>query len=160
MSREPAVVRINGVTDGRDTQTILVGVDGSEESKAGLRWALDEAKRRDACVRAVYVWQVPYLVGNVFAPPAVPDLGALRRDAEQMLGAVVSEATAGRTDVDQAVVEGFAAQTLIEESRGADLLVVGSRGLGGFSELLLGSVGHKCAQHAHCPVVIVRGPAR
>jgi nucleotide-binding universal stress UspA family protein len=63
-------------------------------------------------------------------------------------------------DVRRSIVEGLAARTLIEMSQGADLLVVGSRGLGGFSSMALGSVGQACVHHAHCPVLIIRPKTR
>jgi nucleotide-binding universal stress UspA family protein len=100
-------------------------------------------------------------VGNGFAPVAMPDPTELRETARQRLDAIVYETTGGATDVpiEQIVVEGKAAEILVDESKGANLLVVGSRGHGGFAELLLGSVSHQCAQHARCPLLIVRDRA-
>ena len=79
-------------------------------------------------------------------------------EAKEALGWALAEADLGETNVEKAVVEGPAAQTLIGAAKGAELLVVGSRGRGGFAGLLLGSVSQQCAHHASCPVVIVRAP--
>jgi len=137
---------------------IVVGVDGSTPSKQALRWALDEARLRGASLRVVSAWTVPIFVANGLAPVAIPDPGAARDAARQRLDSVVSEIVGNTRDVpiEQVVVEGTAAEKLIGESKGANLLVVGSRGHGGFAGLLLGSVSHQCATHASCPVVIVR----
>ena len=149
---------------------IVVGVDGSEESAAALRWAVDEGRLRDAAVEAVYIyepipaWQVygyadPVAGGSV--PPLVEGIEQAREEAEEAAQQLVSRMLAALpgtgVTVDPVVVgEGRPAQVLIERSRDADMLVVGTRGLGGFSELLLGSVSHQCANHARCPVVILR----
>lgn len=140
---------------------VVVGVDGSTSSKEALRWALKEARLRGASLRAVYAWKMPIYVANGFAPVVVPDPAELRRTARERLDAIVYEVTGGATDVpiEQKAVEGTAAEVLVDESDGADLLVVGSRGHGGFAGLLLGSVSQQCATHAPCPVVIVHGAA-
>jgi len=85
---------------------------------------------------------------------------AEREDASELLERVIAEvATEGDRDVEisRSVVEGSAASALVAAAESADLLVIGSRGLGGFRGLLLGSVSQQCAHHASCPVVIVRG---
>jgi nucleotide-binding universal stress UspA family protein len=88
------------------------------------------------------------------------ELGDLRGAAETALAATLQEVVpdAAEVEIERRVVEGAPAAVLVDESREADLLVVGSRGLGGFSGLLLGSVSQQCAHHAACPVVIVRAP--
>lgn len=143
---------------------IVVGVDGSEGAKAALRWAIEEARLRHATVDAVYAWPFPYgAAGFGWAPTFDQDfLDEMRRAAESALSACVSDVTGGREDVEvtQRAIEGAPAEVLLERAEGADLLVVGSRGHGGFKELVLGSVGHQCALHAPCPVVIVRPPGR
>jgi nucleotide-binding universal stress UspA family protein len=113
---------------------IVVGVDHSEGAKAALRFALGEAKLRQASLRVVHAWQLGYVSAS-FDPGSYPVLGGELGD-----------------------LRGAAETVLVDESREADLLVVGSRGLGGFSGLLLGSVSQQCAHHAACPVVIVRAP--
>lgn len=139
---------------------IVVGVDGSPESKAALRWAIDEANLRSGGVLALYAWAYPTLGGS-FVPaeePALYEGRLLQTAAEELLDGVVSEIErGGRVQVRRLVVEGDAAEALVDASEDADLLVVGSRGLGGVSGLLLGSVSGRCAREAACPVVIVRG---
>jgi nucleotide-binding universal stress UspA family protein len=144
--------------------TIVVGVDHSAGARAALRFALDEARLRHATLRVVHAWKFGYLDAPGIEAAAGPMVGAgledLRRGAEDTLDATLREAIpdTGEVELERRVVEGAAAAALVEESRGADLLVVGSRGLGGFRGLLLGSVGQQCAHHAACPVVIVPHP--
>ncbi len=139
--------------------TIVVGVDGSEGSWDALRWALDEARLRQATLRAVHAWTFPSLSGVPgFAPAIDADLlHELREAGEGILEHALSEAGAEAAGflVERVVVEGSAARVLVEAAVDADLLVVGTRGHGGFRGLLLGSVSQQCAHHARCPVVIV-----
>lgn len=139
---------------------IVVGVDGSDRSKDALRWALDEARLRGASLRVVYAWKMPIYVPSGFAPVAIPDPDELRETAQHRLDGLVGEVVGNATDVkiERTAIEGPAAQVLVQEAEGANLLVVGSRGHGGFAGLLLGSVSQQCACHATCPVVIVRTP--
>jgi nucleotide-binding universal stress UspA family protein len=145
---------------------IVVGVDDSDSSKAALRWAIDEARLRSVPVIAVHAWEAPIVppmmdVGPVPAGPMVdlPEvLQEVKKAAEELVERVVAE-VAGDTsgvEVRQLAVEGRPASALVETAQGADLLVVGSRGLGGLKELVLGSVSHHVASHAPCPVVIHR----
>ena len=139
-------------------RVIVVGVDGSPSAQAALRFALDEARLRDADVRAVAVWHVPVAAyGDGFVPPDPGLMAHLEAEARRTLeGALagVSE-KASVASVESVVREGSPARVLLEEAVDADLLVVGSRGLGGFRGLLLGSVSQQCSHHAPCPVVIV-----
>jgi nucleotide-binding universal stress UspA family protein len=144
--------------------TIVVGVDGSQGANEALRWAMGEARLRRANVRAVHAWTVPLVLSIPSADTfGVPEpagsmdevRAALRKEADNILTASLEGVRGGEINVDGEVVEGRAARTLIEAAADADLLVVGSRGLGGFTGLLLGSVSQQCAHHAHCPVVIV-----
>jgi nucleotide-binding universal stress UspA family protein len=143
---------------------IVVGVDHSAGAKAALRFAVGEAELRQARLRVVHAWQFGY-VGASFLPGSYPGLGdeldGLRGAAEAALDATLQEVGSGTggVEIERRVVEGAAAAVLVDESRGAELLVVGSRGLGGFSGLLLGSVSQQCAHHATCPIVIVHAPA-
>ncbi|MGH3022610.1 MAG: universal stress protein [Gaiellaceae bacterium] len=143
---------------------IVVGVDHSEGAKAALRFAFGEAKLRQASLRVVHAWQLGYVAAS-FIPGSYPELGdeldALRDAAEVALEATLQEIVpaTGAVEIERRVVEGAPAAVLVDESRDAELLVVGSRGLGGFGGLLLGSVSQQCAHHAACPVVIVRAPA-
>ena len=144
---------------------IVVGVDSSEGAKAALRFALEEAKLRQATLRVVHTWQFGYIgVSGIegFSPVTGADLGDLRRTAEVALDAVMHEVApdADGIVIEQRVSEGAPATVLVDESRQADLLVVGSRGHGGFAGLLLGSVSQQCAHHAACPVVIVHAKAK
>jgi nucleotide-binding universal stress UspA family protein len=137
---------------------IVVGIDSSKAAKAALRFALEEARLRQASLRAVHA------IDSFSSYPSLAvDVGAVRRAAEELLEDVTGEVDGERGDVEieHRVLEGAPGGVLVEESRGAALLVVGSRGHGGFTGLLLGSVSQQCAHHAECPVVIVRdSPAR
>lgn len=140
---------------------IVVGVDGSAESIDALRWALEEACLRHSRLRAVHAWSYPIaFAGPGFSAPLDAELiDDLRRNADQVLERALEEAgTAGaEVEIERAAPEGPAAQMLVEAAGNAELLVVGSRGHGGFAGLLLGSVSQQCAHHAPCPIVIVRG---
>jgi nucleotide-binding universal stress UspA family protein len=143
---------------------IVVGVDHSEDAKAALAFAHEEARLRDATLRAVHAWQFGYIDYTGFggaAPALGSDIAELREAAAAGLATTVREAlpSPGDVKIEQRVVEGTAGAVLVDESLNADLLVVGSRGHGGFARLLLGSVSQQCAQHAACPVVIVRTKA-
>ena len=145
---------------------IVVGVDHSAGAKAALRFALEEARLRQATLRVVHAWQFGYIGATTGLEGALPAVGGeledFRRGAEAALDETLKDVGADNDGVaiERRVDQGTAAAVLVEESRGADFLVVGSRGHGGFAQLLLGSVSEQCAQHAFCPVVIVRGTAK
>lgn len=152
-------------TNMDSTGLIVVGVDSSEGAKAALRFALEEAKLRQATLRVVHTWQFGYIgVSGIegFSPVVGADLGDLRRTAEVAVDAVMHEIAPDSDGIviERRVSEGAPATVLVDESRRADLLVVGSRGHGGFTGLLLGSVSQQCAHHAACPVVIVHAKAK
>jgi nucleotide-binding universal stress UspA family protein len=139
---------------------IVVGVDRSEGAKAALRFALEEATLRQATLRIVHAWQYAYIGATGFEgsyPALGSDIRELRDVAEKDLDATLRESIpeTGTVKVERRVVEDRPAAALVEESRGADMVVVGSRGHGGFTGLLLGSVSQQVAHHASCPVVIV-----
>jgi nucleotide-binding universal stress UspA family protein len=140
---------------------IVVGIDGSDESKAALGWAVEEARIRHATVTVVHAWTLPTYIGLGVAPGAMIDPALLRGAAEERAAKAVHDVVGDAKDVhiESKAVEATAARALIEEADGADLLVVGSRGHGGFAGLLLGSVSQQCAAHGPCPVVIVRTEA-
>jgi nucleotide-binding universal stress UspA family protein len=140
---------------------IVVGVDGSGSSREAIRWARDEARLRNTDVRAVYAWLLPMVNGYQYIPPELIDPDELERRAQELVDAAVAEAAGESTGVhvESRAVEGSAAEVLVRESRDADMLVLGSRGHGGFAGLLLGSVGQQCVHHAVCPVVVVRPQA-
>jgi nucleotide-binding universal stress UspA family protein len=138
---------------------IVVGVDGSSSSKAALAWAVEQARLTGASVEAVIAWHYPVMVGEIpFAPIGVIDSLDYADFATNVLSDVIGATVDpdGPVKVSSVVREGNAARVLLEAARGADLLVVGSRGHGGFSEALLGSVSQACVHHAGCPVVIIR----
>ncbi len=137
---------------------IVVGVDGSAGSRAALRWAHEEARLRGATLEVVAVWQFPVMT-SLPAFGAMPPPDDMGDEAEATLLATLSEEGIAATDdvpVTTVVAEGAPSAALIDLADGADLLVVGSRGHGGFSGLVLGSVSHQCASHSPCPVVVVR----
>jgi nucleotide-binding universal stress UspA family protein len=140
---------------------IVVGVDGSPGSRAALRWALVEAMARGASLEAVLVWTDPWVVDG---PPTLAGLGAeAREELQERLARAVREAVAEvgaeRVYVAERVMAGHAAEVLAQESADALLLVVGSRGLGGFRGLFVGSVSTRCSQLARVPLLIVPDPA-
>lgn len=136
---------------------IVVGVDGSPGSDAALGWAIEEAKVRGAQVRAVYAWGYPAIAGPegsvVYLDPLTLAIEA-RTHLDGILDVVLREVES-RDRIERAAVEGGAANALIDQSKDADLLVVGARGHGGFLGLLIGSVSNQVVHHAPCPVVVV-----
>ena len=144
-----------------DLKLIIAGVDGSDSSRAALHWAYDEATHHGAALTVVTTWQPPSTL------PMAPPYGQLtdegyshqpKTDALSLLDSFVAELEPRdpAVDVRTSIEEGSPAKVLIERSKGADLLVVGSRGRGGFAGMLLGSVSQHLVAHAHCPVVVLR----
>ncbi|MEU6576787.1 universal stress protein [Streptomyces sp. NPDC046805] len=135
---------------------VVVGVDGSPSSHAALRWAVRYAGLIGGGVDAVGVWEVPGQEGWS-APPVDTDFDEgearrrLTRELEDVLGAEPA------VPVRALLVRGHPVDVLLRAGEGAEALVVGSHGRGGFGRALLGSVSQHVAQHASCPVVIVRG---
>ncbi len=133
---------------------IVVGVDGSESSKAALAWAVRQAALTGAVVDAVTAWQIPAYYGFALTDEG-PDFARLAASAlDEAIGEAANLEPA--VVIRPVVVQENAARALLAAAKGADLLVVGSRGHGGFTEALLGSVGQHCVHHAECPVVVVR----
>ncbi len=140
---------------------IVVGVDGSAPSLQALRWAIRQTELTGATLDAVIAWQYPVVVGGLGWVPATGMDGV---DYSELAAKALSEAVAevsppASVHIRQLVVDGNAAQVLLDAARGADLLVVGNRGHGGFTDALIGSVSSRCVRHAHCPVVVVHTPA-
>lgn len=136
---------------------IVVGVDGSAASNAALRWALDEARLRGVQLEAVHAFASHEVSTTSQALHLIEtDFAAYRTAGAEIVDRAMSEAGAESVEVERSVVEGPPAEALLDAAKEADLLVVGSRGRGGFAGLLLGSVSEQCAHHAPCPVVIVR----
>ena len=134
---------------------VVVGVDGSEQSKHALRWAARLADTFGARVDVISAWRYPVGYGWSTVPP---DWNPAQ-DMEKQLSETVDEILGAQRSQDTrlTVYEGNAAQILIKEGAGALMIVVGSRGHGGFSGLLLGSVSAAVAEHASCPVLVVHG---
>jgi nucleotide-binding universal stress UspA family protein len=135
---------------------VAVGVDGSEGSMRALRWAAEEARVRQATLRAVTGWTYMDQPGGGFDPQFGED------DARRVLDQAIDQLgdlTEGVV-IDRVTVCDLPARALLDQARDADLVVVGSRGLGGFRGLLLGSVSSQVVHHAPCPVVIVPGEER
>jgi nucleotide-binding universal stress UspA family protein len=150
-------------TESKRPPAVVVGVDGSAGSNEALLWAIAEARLRNAPLRAVHAWTyvqptMPSLVGYPYIAESVDfTVDDRRQAAEQMLVRATSELSSVHDiEIERVIGEGSAAQVLIDAVGEDDLLVVGSRGHGGFTSLLLGSVSEQCAHHAPCPVVIVR----
>jgi nucleotide-binding universal stress UspA family protein len=142
---------------------IVVGVDGSRSSLAALAFAAEEARLRDAELEVVHAWHEP----DTFYPYSTPTADSLRASAHEL-----AHENAQRTldialkevgklpdvTIRTRVIAEPPARALVDASRDADLLVVGTRGRGGFAGLLLGSVSQQCAQHAACPVTVIPTP--
>ncbi len=133
---------------------IVVGVDGSVGSDKALEWSIAEANRSPATLELVTAWMFPMALGYVFAKTPDKERQEVQRIADRAACHVTE--VAPEIVVRSILSEAEAGPALVKLSAGADLLVVGARGLGALRELLLGSVGAYCARHAPCPVVIVR----
>lgn len=136
-------------------QRIVVGVDGSRSSVAALEWALGQAERTGSSLEVIMSWEWPTNYG--WAYPLPPEYDP-KVDAEKILSDVLAPCLLAHADVpvQMTVVEGHPAPVLVEASKSADLLVVGSRGHGEFAGMLLGSVSEHCTTNAHCPVLVLR----
>jgi nucleotide-binding universal stress UspA family protein len=148
----------NPAAKPNESGLIIVGVDGSQESMAALLWAMEEARLRGARVRAVNAWDYPVGVGIELTPTTLYSYETMQQASESVLGNVVDKAYALVKEpplVERCSKQGPAAMALLAEAKGADLLVVGTRGHGGFRGLLLGSVADRCARHAVCPTVVI-----
>ena len=141
---------------------VVVGIDGSEGARAALSWAADEARRRGAVLHVVHAYSYPAFPVSFGSYPDLVDPRVVEEAAEEL----TSKEVASVLDPEQGrgvlldTQSGPAAAVLVDASKGADMLVVGSRGRGGFAGLLLGSVSQQCAHHATVPVVIVPDPAQ
>jgi nucleotide-binding universal stress UspA family protein len=134
---------------------IVVGVDGSEGAKAALRWAAQLARTNGAGLDIVAAWDFP----SIYGVAAVPDMMSPQTDIEKSLARTIDEVFGDDrpADLRLKVLEGSATDILLTVSKGALMLVVGNRGLGGFAGMLLGSVSARVAEHASCPVLVVHG---
>lgn len=133
---------------------VVVGIDGSEASVRALDWAITEAQQSGAVLDIVTAWMFPMALGYAFTTT----VNEVRDKARSLVDQAISYVTEVAPDV---VVHGETTEqspgpALVKASKGADLLVVGSRGVGGFEELLVGSIARYCARHASCSVLLVR----
>jgi nucleotide-binding universal stress UspA family protein len=131
-------------------ETIVVGIDGSDDGQRALAWAVDEARRRGAVLEAVHAWELT--ASDTMAPD--PAGGA-----RSVLASSLAEIESAGVEVHPRLVEGRPAPSLLRAAAEADLLVVGSRGRSEVAAVILGSVSSACVHHAGCPVVVVP-PAR
>ncbi len=140
----------------RDDRRIVVGVDGSPSSMAALRWAILQAELTGCTVEAVTAWRLPSRYGFAAVTDRARDFEG---DARKILADALNEVNSVEPDViiRSSVVEGHPAEVLVRAARRADMLVVGSRGHGGFTGALLGSVSQYCVHPAPCPVLVIRG---
>ncbi len=140
-----------------DYQKIVVGVDGSPASLKAVVWAAHEAKLRGSQIEILHSWSMPFVVDPMAMMPMMFPIEEMVADANKI--AAAAAAAVANVDTKIRVVtrveRGAASEHLITAGKTADLLVVGSRGHGGFVGLLLGSVAQQVANHALCPVVIV-----
>jgi nucleotide-binding universal stress UspA family protein len=148
-----AVVR--GVVDHPPAgdHRIVVGIDGSATARAALRWAVDEAEHRGARVDVVHAWQLPFTGPYPYMEPA-SDPTRCEDEAQAVLDAAVDGL---RTTVktEKLLAPGGATSVILDAAEGADLIVVGARGVGGFERLVLGSTSMQVVHHAPCPVVVL-----
>jgi nucleotide-binding universal stress UspA family protein len=144
------------MSDEVSERRIVVGIDGSEPSKQALRWAIEQAGLTGATVEAVGVWE--FLTSFTWGAVAAVDAAELADACERTVIDTVTDVggEAPPVHIDTYVINGHPASELVRQSKGADLLVVGSRGHSGLVGALLGSVSQYCVHHATCPVVVIR----
>ena len=128
------------------TRRIVVGIDGSEDGQRALAWAIDEARARGGAVEVVHVWT--WLGASTIEADT-------RQLARETLDVSVAKAETDGVDVRARLIEGRPVASLVGAAKGADLLVVGSRGHGGLAATVLGSVSTGVVHHAPCPIVVV-----
>jgi nucleotide-binding universal stress UspA family protein len=152
-----AIVHADSHERTADHVRIVVGVDGSDDGQRALRWAVDEARARGGTVEVVHAWQPPFLAGYPLDSLAT-GIDAFEDTARTVMERAlegVDVAGLGRP-VQQTLRPARPASALLDAAEDADLVVVGSRGIGGFRGLLVGSVSLQVARHSPCPVVVVR----
>ena len=141
--------------------TVVVGVDDSPGAARALEWAVHEAAAHGWDLHAILAWELPS-TGALGLDPMPVDVAALADGAATAVAKVVTPVTAEAerlgVDLTAEAVQGHPRHVLLDAARDADLLVVGSRGRGGFAGLLLGSVSSYCAKHAPGPVAVIPSP--
>ena len=147
-------------SEGTGQQPVVVGVDGSAESVAALKWAAHYAEATGATVQAMLAWHYPTAAG---VPPVGVAPESVRGESEHLMAETLGEAISQVATaypgarIEAKTVYGHPAEALIDASKEAGLLVVGSKGHGAFRDMLVGSVSLHCVTGAFCPVVVVRG---
>lgn len=136
---------------------VVVGVDGSDHSAVALEWAMEEARLRGASLEVLHAWTVPYAAEFTFVGDAYD---AAQASAVALVDEMLVAAGLEPDDVVRTVVQASPVLALTDAAEGADIVVIGSRGRGGFAGLLLGSVSHQVSRHADRPVVVVPDPGR
>ncbi|WP_338748927.1 universal stress protein [Janibacter alittae] len=137
-----------------DVKPVIAGVDGSKDSGRALKWAADYAQQAGAPLQALITWEVSTLYGDTFSGEW--DSTAVEQKHREVAEKLVSDTLGGGAQVDVRVEKGNASEVLVRESKDAQLIVVGSRGFGGFRGMLLGSVSHHLVTHARCPVTVMQ----
>lgn len=150
-----AVVREEGAAAGAGGR-IVAAVDGSEASKRALRWGITEAELRGVTLAVVNAWHQPF-VGTTY-PTAMFDPAVFQEAADAVLDEALTACDPGDVTIERVTAEGTPASVVLDAAADADLVVMGSRGLGGFKGMLLGSVTNHVTRHASCPVVVVPPP--
>jgi nucleotide-binding universal stress UspA family protein len=131
---------------------VVVGIDGSEYSHGALAWAAQEAKLHGATLHVIHSWTFPHPAPGAGGLPEADIKGAAERVLEDAIATLGPDPG---IEIQREIANELPAHALIRASEGADLVVVGSRGRGGFKGLLLGSVSQQVAHHARCPIVII-----
>ena len=146
------------MTDATGSRRIVVGVDGSDHSRHALEWAIAEAEHTGAVVRVVLAYDSGLAWIDVGSDAEALMLAHSAENAKKVLHETLAAVDLPHEDAVRVLpvtIEGEAARVLVDAADDADLLVVGSRGRGGFTGLLLGSVSQRCAERSPCPVVVV-----
>jgi len=148
--------QVNVTSNNQSKAHVVVGVDGSESSKTALRWAAKLAPALDASIEAITAWEYPMMLGW---EGGIPDWWRPDEDSTKILQETLDEVfgSAKPAGMIQGIRQGHPTTVLLEASKNASMLILGSRGHGGFVGLLLGSVSSTCAEHAKCPVLVVHG---
>jgi nucleotide-binding universal stress UspA family protein len=157
-SKVPVAVIRGGLAP--EATGIVVAIDGSEGSQRALDWALDEARAQRCTITVVHAWH-PSPSAAWAVPAAWPDMSGMQADADELIDRALQRADTSDIPPDMIqrhAVFGTVVDAVLDESRDARLLVVGSRGRGGFAGLLLGSASQHLAHHATCPIVVVPPP--
>jgi nucleotide-binding universal stress UspA family protein len=141
----------------RDVEHVLVAVDGSRSSELALRWALDEGRRRAAVVTVLHATSPPIAGGYPYTARTF-DPGERERDARRMVDDMLEGEDTHGLDLRPLVVDGAPTPVILGRAQEADLLVAGTRGVGGFKGMLVGSVTGQLAHHAPCPLVVIPDP--